>query len=93
LGTLSSIFFKNFLLSFTIGRPQNSYSPKGYNHFKIKELITLHIQNSNLMGAKFIDPVYSHGMIYILDVYNVKEKVEERARKHAERLFETIKSI
>jgi len=81
---------KNFLLSFTVGGPKEAYSSQGYNNFEIEKLIMPHIQTSNLIGTKFIDPVYTHGMIYIPDTHKGSEEVEEKAKNHAEKLFQTV---
>ncbi|GAL15946.1 hypothetical protein JCM19233_6968 [Vibrio astriarenae] len=36
-------------------------------------------------------PVYTHGMIYIPDVYNELDEVQARAKVHAERLIKAIR--
>jgi hypothetical protein len=38
----------------------------------------------------FLNPIVSHGMIYIPNVYNIKEEVEQRAKEHADRLKKFI---
>jgi glutathione-regulated potassium-efflux system ancillary protein KefF len=81
---------KKLLLSFTIGGPQESYSKEGYNHFKIEELITPHVQTASLSGMEFLKPIHTHGMIYVPGVYNKKEDVEAKAIDHSKRLYETI---
>ena len=48
---------------------------------------------ANLTQMEMQPPVVSHGMVYIPDVYNVREEVEERARNHADRLIEAIADI
>ncbi len=81
---------KEFVLSITIGGPEESYCKEGYNIFTIAELLAPLEQTANLTGMKFNDPIYTHNMIYIPDVYNVKEEVEERAWDHANRLVKFI---
>lgn len=69
---------KNFLLSFTIGGPKDAYQTEGYNNFPIKEFTYPMIQTANLAQMNYIEPVYGHGLIYIPNVYNTQELVEER---------------
>jgi len=47
-------------------------------------------QKANLAGMVFNQPIISHDMIYIPDVYNTMGEVEQRAREHAERLYDYI---
>ena len=84
---------KNFLISTTIGGPVDAYGPEGYNTYTIEELLRPLRQTGNLCGMKSIDPVVSHGMIYIPDVYNVKEEVERRAREHGEHLVASLAKV
>ena len=77
---------KKFLVSTTIGGPEESYSADGYNKFTVAELLRPLESTANLTGMTYSEPLLSFNMIYIPDVYNVKEEVEERARNHAERL-------
>lgn len=81
---------KDFLLSITIGGPEDSYSPEGYNNFTISELLTPLKQTSNLAGMNFLEPIKSHDMIFIPGVYNKKEEVEARAKEHAKKLIDFI---
>jgi len=81
---------KDFLVSTTIGGPAESYCAGGYNNFTIAELLKPLRQMANLTGMRFRKPIVSHGMIFIPDVYNTREAVEERAREHAERLYQYI---
>ena len=84
---------KNFILSFTIGGPDEAYNPLGYNHFTIEQLILPLQQTAYLAKMHFCKPVYSHKMIYIPNVYNTKEEVQERARKHASWLIQAIQTL
>lgn len=84
---------KNFLLSSTIGGPVDAYCRGGYNTYTIEELMRPLHQTAKLCGMNYIDPVISHGMIYIPDVYNVKEEVEGRAREHGEHLVACIAKV
>ncbi|BDD06905.1 NAD(P)H-dependent oxidoreductase [Aureibacter tunicatorum] len=84
---------KNFLLSFTVGGPADSYSPIGYNHFRIEEFTKPMEQTAYLAQMTFLAPVYEHGMVYVPNVYNTKEAVEERAAKQADRLVKILDDL
>ncbi|MCG8582180.1 MAG: NAD(P)H-dependent oxidoreductase [Bacteroidales bacterium] len=84
---------KNFLLSFTIGGPQDAYTPQGYNHFRIPQFLTPMEQTAYLAQMNYLEPVYEHGMVYIPGVYNTREAVERRADKHANKIIDTINSL
>ncbi|WED23434.1 NAD(P)H-dependent oxidoreductase [Vibrio sp. JC009] len=84
---------KDFILSFTVGGPQESYQPLGYNHFNIEMFMYPLQQMAYLASMNYHAPVYTHSMVYIPGVYNTQEEVEERARNHAERLVDQIAVI
>ena len=84
---------KNFILSFTVGGPEDSYNSSGYQNFTIDEFLAPLKQVANLSKMKFLTPVVSHGMIYIPDVYNEQEVVEEKARQHAKKLLNLLTSV
>jgi len=84
---------KNFILSFTIGGPAESYQPLGYNHFNIEELIKPLQQTAYLAQMNYLPPVYTHSMIYIPGVYNTEEEVVGRAKEHAARLSQLLTSL
>ncbi|TKG97015.1 flavodoxin family protein [Puteibacter caeruleilacunae] len=81
---------KNFILSFTVGGPADSYSPLGYNHFKIEDFTKPMEQTAYLAQMNYLPPVFQHGMVYIPGVYNTKEAVEERADKQVQTLVNMI---
>ncbi|MGV8057306.1 MAG: NAD(P)H-dependent oxidoreductase [Smithellaceae bacterium] len=81
---------KQFLVSTTIGGPEDAYRAGGYNNFPINDLLKPLQQMANLTGMKFNAPIVSHGMIYVPGVYNKKEEVEQRATEHARRLYDYI---
>lgn len=81
---------KQFLVSTTVGGPEDAYKAGGYNNFPINDLLKPLQQMANLTGMKYNDPLVSHNMIYVSGVYNKKEEVEQRAREHAQRLFDYI---
>lgn len=84
---------KNFILSFTIGGPAESYDPLGYNHFPITQLVQPLQQTSYLAGMTFHTPVYSHGMVYIPNVYNELEDVQSKAKEHSTRLLDKLNRL
>lgn len=84
---------KHFVLSFTVGGPQDAYTPLGYNHFRVEDMIHPLEQTAYLTGMKYHSPIYTNGMIYIPNVYNKLEDVQEHAKAHALRLIEHIKKL
>jgi len=84
---------KDFLVSTTIGGPEDSYSHEGFNNFTISELLSPLEQMANLAGMKFNEPIISHDMVFIPDVYNKKDEVEERAHDHTARLIQFIQNF
>lgn len=83
---------KQFFLSLTIGGPEDSYSPLGYNHFQIEQLLHPLEQTAYLAGLHYNPPIYNHGMIFINGIYNSLEEVQERAIHQAGRLVANIKN-
>jgi len=81
---------KQFLVSTTIGGPEDAYRAGGYNNFPIIDLLKPLQQMANLTGMNYSNPIISHNMIYVLGVYNKKEEVEQRAKEHAQRLYDYI---
>jgi len=77
---------KELLVSTTVGGPEASYGPDGYNHFTVDALLAPLEQTANLTGMLWQPPLRTHGMIYIEGVYNEKAEVEARARVHAQQL-------
>lgn len=84
---------KNLLISTTVGGPEESYNPLGYNHFKVNDLLLPFEQTTYLTGMNYLTPIYTHRCIYIPGVYNVKEEVEERARNHANRVISLLQTL
>ena len=84
---------KDLFLSFTIGGPEESYDPLGYNHFNIEQFMYPLQQTAYLAGMKYHKPVYTHRMVYIPGVYNTLEDVQSRATQHAERLISDITTL
>jgi len=84
---------KNFLLSFTIGGPADAYTPIGYNHFRVEDLVKPMEQTAYLAQMNFQRPIFEHGMVFIPGVYNTQEAVEERADRHTQRIIYCIEAL
>ncbi|SHF50603.1 Putative NADPH-quinone reductase (modulator of drug activity B) [Tenacibaculum mesophilum] len=84
---------KNFLLSITVGGPEEAYTPIGYNHFAIEELIRPLQQTAYLSQMNYLKPVYTHGLTYVPGVYNTKEVVLQRADNHIKKLAAVLEGI
>lgn len=84
---------KDFILSFTIGGPKESYDPLGYNHFSIEQLVQPLQQTAYLAGMNFHAPVYSYGMVYIPNVYNELKDVQHKAKDHSKRLVDKLNDL
>lgn len=84
---------KNFLLSFTIGGPEDAYSPLGYNHFRIEDFLKPMEQTSYLAQMNYLPAVYQHGMVFIPGVYNTQEAVEAGADEQVEKLLRVIHDL
>lgn len=83
---------KNFLLSFTVGGPEDAYKPTGYNHFYVEDFLKPFEQTAYLSGMIWNKPLFTNWMVYVPGVYNTKNEVVKRAEKHSEMLTEFINS-
>lgn len=83
---------KYFIPSITVGGPKDSYSPLGYNHFRVTDYLHTLEQTAYLSQMQYIDPIFEYGMV-TLPGYNEASVVEERARVQAKRLIEAINEI
>ena len=84
---------KDFLVSTTVGGPADAYQEGGFNNFTIKEFLRPLEQTANLTGMRFNEPLVTHGMIYIPEVYNEKSEVEQRAHDHGRKLLQFIEKM
>jgi len=84
---------KNLLLSFTTGGPQEAYAHGARNNFEIDELLYPLKQTSNLIGTKWEEPLVSFSMVNIPGIVVDKSPIEQKAKLHAEKLYEKLKSI
>lgn len=84
---------KDLILSFTVGGPEESYDPLGYNHFEVEQFLRPLQQTAYLAGMNYSKPVYTNRMVYIPGVYNELEEVQGRAKQHADRLVKQINEL
>ena len=84
---------KNFILSFTVGGPRDAYQEGGYNSFEIKDLIKPLEQTAHLSQMSYIEPIYTHSMIYIPNVYNTQESVVNGALEHVKKLTKVLNEL
>lgn len=84
---------KNFQLSITIGGPASSYTPLGYNHFKVEDLLKPLEQTAYLSQMHFLPPIYENSLVFIPGVYNTREAVEKRALVQAHHLVERLNTL
>lgn len=80
---------KRLIISTTIGGSGKSYTHEGHNGYEVEELLNHLKQTANLTGMIF-SYVCGYGMMYIPNVYNIKEEVEKLARRQAEELVAAI---
>lgn len=81
---------KGLILSLTVGGPEEAYKPLGYNHFRMEELLKPLEQTAYLAEMEYHQPIYSHSMVYIPNIYNTLEAVEQRAKEHSEQLIQSL---
>jgi len=84
---------KDLIVSFTVGGPEQAYDPLGHNHFTIEQMLHPMQQTAYLCGMNYQKPVYTHSMVYVPNMYGVKEEVEVNARDHAERLIAKVNDL
>ena len=84
---------KALQLSFTVGGPAEAYTPLGYNHFPIAQLLQPLQQTAYLAGMSWQEPVYQHGMVYIPGIYNTLEQVQARAEQQADVLLQRLQQL
>lgn len=84
---------KKFIISTTIGGPEEAYQADGYNHFTIEQLLYPLRQTAYLAQLDWQTPAVTHGMVFIPGVYNTQELVESRAEAHAQGLIEQIQQL
>jgi putative NADPH-quinone reductase len=83
---------KKFIVSFTIGGVKDSYSPIGYNHFRIEDFLHMFEQAAYLSQMQYMDPIYEYGMRTFGDGVDI-EAVKQKAVRQAKRIIEAIDGI
>ena len=58
---------KHLLTAITAGGPAAAYTPEGYNHFTIRELLAPFEQTALLCGMRWLPPFVVHGAIRLTD--------------------------
>ncbi|MBY5991316.1 NAD(P)H-dependent oxidoreductase [Ferrimonas balearica] len=84
---------KKLIVSTTVGGPEESYRPEGYNQYTIDQLLMPLHQTATLAQMDWQTPAVSHGMVYIPGVYNTQELVESRANAHADALLAQLEAL
>lgn len=78
---------KKFILSFTTGASEDAYTPEGYQHVTIEQLMPPFLAMVNLTGMDWRGKIVSYGMA-LIDPANMKQRDEiiTKAKHHAIRL-------
>ncbi|MCE7042609.1 NAD(P)H-dependent oxidoreductase [Dyadobacter sp. CY312] len=79
---------KNFLLSFTVGAPEEGYQALGEHHFRVHEFCKNMEQTAYYAKMQYLDPIYFHGTSVAAGY--TKEDIINKAREHGQRLIETL---
>lgn len=89
---------KYFLVSVTIGGPQEAYIAGGWNNFSINEFLKPFQQTANLCGMNYLSPLFIHGVPNIpgLDIGTVPginiPKLNEKIEAHAKTIREFLET-
>jgi glutathione-regulated potassium-efflux system ancillary protein KefF len=83
---------KHLIVSMTIGGKKESYTPLGYNHFRICDFMKMFEQMAYLTQMHYEEPIYEHGMRTIGGGADVGD-VRKRAENQAKRLIDAIERI
>lgn len=84
---------KFLIPSITVGGPQESYSPNGYNHFSVEQFLRPLEQTAYLAKMYYEAPIYTHRNFYIKGVWNSKKAVSIQATEQAQQVIDRILSI
>jgi len=84
---------KQFLQSITLGGPQESYTPLGYNRFSVEDLLKPMQQTVYHTQMVYNLPLYSYRNVYVPGKYNSISEVKENAIVHAEKLLAKIEDF
>ncbi len=86
---------KMLLISLTTGAPLLNYAHGSTFSHTIEEFLIPYEEAANLCKMEYLRPIYSGGMMFIPGVSSEesKELIIEKAKEHAKRLHEVIKSL
>ncbi len=84
---------KILLLSLSTGGPEDAYKPEGRNNAYVKDYLSPMKQTAFLTQTIFHEPLISYGMPNIKGLESDKTVTLEKAKVHAEKLYEILKSI
>lgn len=82
---------KNFILSFTAGTPEDSYSKTGYQRFEMQEYFRNLEQLAHYAQMTYIDPI----SIYAASLFvgTTQEELTIKSKDHASRLLKKISEL
>ena len=83
---------KHLIVSFTIGGDRESYTPLGYNHFRIEEFLKMFEQTAYLTGMHYEDPIYEYAMRTLGTNVDI-DAVKQRSIRQAKKVIEAIDRI
>jgi putative NADPH-quinone reductase len=84
---------KHLLLSLSTGGPQEAYQPTGRNNTYVTDFLIPLKQTARLTQTILYEPIISYGMTNIRGIETDKTVVLEKAKIHAEKLYNLLKTL
>lgn len=84
---------KFLIVSTTVGGAKEAYTPHGYNHFSMEQLLRPIEQTAYLTQMHYQQPVYTHRNFYAEGIWNSKSEVRNTAKMHSQMLLERIENL
>ncbi|MCL9806991.1 NAD(P)H-dependent oxidoreductase [Flavobacterium amniphilum] len=84
---------KQFLQSITLGGSKESYTPLGYNRFRLKDFLKPMEQTVYHTQMIYNPPLYSYRNAYEPNILNSMSEVKENAVAHAEKIIAKIQDF
>jgi putative NADPH-quinone reductase len=81
---------KNLIISTTIGGSKEAYTPLGYNHFNVLDLLKPLQQTAYLTQMNWHEPIFTHSMAVS---NNSKEDIVVRAIEHSQKLLSMLQKL
>lgn len=81
---------KNLIISTTIGGSKEAYTPLGYNHFNVLELLKPLQQTAYLTQMNWHEPIFTHSMAVST---NSTEHIVVRAIEHSQKILSTLQKM